>query len=104
MSQSFTSIVFLLAPPSLKSRCVSVIVSALLRQSTRTLLEADQLRARLPDYVPSSVKSSILHSFKAHTHQLFETKRLPFLHRSKRAEKDEEEKAIDYDISGLELN
>ena len=52
---------------SLKERCVSVIIMALLQQKS---LHSDQLPDRLPHYVPPTVKRYITHAFKAHTHTL----------------------------------
>ena len=52
---------------SLKELCVCVIVRALLQQRS---LDSDQLQDTLPDYVPPTLKHSILHHFKTHTLQL----------------------------------
>ena len=44
-----------------------MIVRALLQQRS---LDSDQLQDTLPDYVPPTLKHSILHHFKTHTLQL----------------------------------
>ena len=58
---------FFSGPTSLKEQCTSVITSALLQH---TLLEPDKLSAKLPDYVPTSVRCSITDIYKAQTYQL----------------------------------
>lgn len=52
---------------SLRELCISAIMSALLEQRS---LHHDDLQARLPGYVPTVVRHSIIHTFKAHTHAL----------------------------------
>ena len=48
---------------SLKEQCTSVIVCGLLEQWA---LESDQVPARLPDYVPPTIKHFIASRYKAH--------------------------------------
>ncbi len=45
---------------------MAVVMSGLLQRR----LEPDQLHARLPDYIPTILRKSIVHSFKARTLQL----------------------------------
>lgn len=51
---------------SLKELCTSVIMSALLKQSS---LEPDQLLVKLPDYVPPSVKHYLTERFSIITYR-----------------------------------
>ena len=55
-------------PRSLMEQCTSAIMCALLQQCGS--LKPEQLHVRLPDYVPTTVKHTLTHTFKAHTLQL----------------------------------
>ena len=79
---------------------MSVIMSALLRQRSPS---ADQVSAGLPHYIPTSIRRDIVNHFKAYTFQLFETERLPFLHKQQQkvVKEPEEEQVVDYDVAGL---
>ena len=48
---------------SLKEQCTSVVVCGLLEQWA---LDADQVPARLPDYVPPTIKHFIASRYRAH--------------------------------------